>query len=88
MKFEWNVEKAEANLAKHKVRFEIVFELDWDVCRIVDDLRFDYGEARYIAYARSESGDRYVVAFTLRSGTYRIISVRRFGRKEYKIYGE
>lgn len=88
MDFEWDPEKAERNLAKHGVGFEVVLGLNWDVCPIFDDVRFDYGEARYIAYARSTSGQRYVVAFTLRTGTYRIISVRPFGRKENRIYGE
>jgi uncharacterized protein (DUF4415 family)/uncharacterized DUF497 family protein len=70
MEFEWNSGKAASNLAKHRVSFDVVFELDWEICPIIADARFDYGEARYIAYARSEAGARYVVAFTLRGGTY------------------
>lgn len=88
MEFEWDDEKAARNLEKHGVRFEVVHELDWLTCPIVDDSRFDYGEARYIAYGRVPTGTRYVVAFTLRTGRYRIISVRPFGRREYKLYGQ
>ena len=88
MEFEWDEAKTASNLEKHGVGFEIVFGLDWDVCPIIDDDRFEYSEARYIAYARHVIGQRYVVAFTLRSGKHRIISVRPFGRKEYRIYGE
>ncbi len=88
MEFEWDTNKALSNLAKHEVSFEIARGFDWDNATIVDDLRFSYGEARYVAYGRGEDGNLYVIAFTLRPGTYRIISVRRFGRKEYKVYGE
>lgn len=88
MEFEWDETKAARNLEKHGVAFEVVFGLDWDGCPITDDGRFEYGEVRYVAYAQHVTGQRYVVAFTLRSGKYRIISVRPFGRKEYRIYGE
>lgn len=87
MEFDWDDEKAASNLTKHGVGFEVVFDLNWDSCLIDADRRFDYGELRFVAYARNPSGEHYVVAFTLRTGTYRIISVRRFGRKERKIYG-
>jgi uncharacterized DUF497 family protein len=88
MEFDWDDDKAASNLVKHGVSFEVVFNLDWDTCPVDEDSRFDYGEARYIAYARAQDGNRYVVAFTLRSGLYRIISLRPFGRKELKEYGE
>lgn len=88
MEFEWDEAKAASSLAKHGVGFEVVHDLDWSSCPIVDDDRFDYGEARYVAYARSSIGLRYVIAFTLRRGSLRIISVRPFGRREYRIYGE
>lgn len=88
MDFECDDAKAASNLDKHGVSFEVVHDLDWDTCPIIADERFDYGEARYIAYAASSEGVRYVVAFTLRFSSVRIISVRPFGRKEYRFYGE
>lgn len=56
MEFEGDEEKAAFNLEKHGVSFEVVCDLDWLDCPIVADDRFDYGEARYIAYARSPTG--------------------------------
>lgn len=88
MDFEWDEQKAASNLAKHGVSFQVVLGLDWETCPIADDLRYDYGEARYVAYGRGSVGNRYVVAFTLRTGTCRIISVRPFGRKEWRLYGD
>ena len=88
MEFEWDPEKGAKNLAKHGVAFDVVFGLDWATGPILDDDRFDYREARYILYGRSSTGARYVVAFTLRTGIYRIISVRPFGRKEWRLYGD
>jgi len=74
-------------LAKHGVSFEIAHDFDWDSSPIVPDLRFDYGEARYLAYGPAADGQKYVIAFTFRGGACRIISVRRFGRKEHRVYG-
>jgi len=87
LEFEWDDAKAEANLAKHGVSFEVVRELDWHRALTVPDERFDYGELRFIAYGRNADGIGYVVAFTFRGDTRRIISVRRFGRKENRIHG-
>lgn len=86
MDFEWDAAKAASNLAKHGVSFEIAHDFDWDSSPIVPDLRFDYGEARYLAYGPAADGQKYVIAFTFRGGACRIISVRRFGRKEHRVY--
>lgn len=87
MEFEWDEAKAKGNLAKHGVSFEIVYSFDWDSSPIVLDARFDYGEARYLAFGPAADGKKYVVAFTFRESACRIISVRPFGRKEHRIYG-
>ncbi len=86
MDFERDAAKAASNLAKHGVSFEIAHDFDWDSSPIVPDLRFDYGEARYLAYGPAADGHKYVTAFTFRAGACRIISVRRFGRKEHRVY--
>lgn len=87
MAFEWDERKAAANLAKHGVNFDIVWDFDWASAHIVRDDRIDYGEARYVAYGRTSDGQGYVIAFTPRGTATRIITVRRFGRKEIKLYG-
>jgi uncharacterized DUF497 family protein len=88
MEFEWDPEKAERNLAKHGVGFEIAREFDWANSVTLPDSRFDYGERRFIAYGRSSNGAGYVIAFTFRGESQRIISVRPFGRKESRLYGK
>lgn len=88
MAFEWDEAKAASNLAKHGVSFEIAYGFDWDGAIIVVDGRNDYGEERSVAHGRGADGNMYVVAFTLRGAAIRIISLRRFGRKEYKLYGD
>lgn len=85
--FDWDEGKAASNLAKHGVSFEVVWELDWHNTITLPDDRFDYGELRFVGYGRTLDGTGYVVAFTFRGTTKRIISVRRFGRKEIKFYG-
>jgi uncharacterized protein len=87
MEFEWDEGKAATNLAKHGVSFDAVLVLNWADALVVQDDRFDYGEERFIAYARRLDGIGYVVAFTLRGRTRRIISMRPFGRREIRIYG-
>jgi uncharacterized DUF497 family protein len=52
---------------------------------MLDD-RFDYGEERFLAFGEADNGDGYVIVFTIRGGIYRIISARRFGRKDYSTY--
>ena len=47
--FEWDADKAAANLAKHGVAFERVHEFDWNTAQINMDDREDYGELRMIA---------------------------------------
>jgi hypothetical protein len=86
--FEWDDEKADANLAKHGIPFEMAAEVFADPDRLdVGDGRFDYGEER-----RNTVGvvDDVVltVSYTMRGGICRIISARRASRKERDAYGD
>jgi uncharacterized DUF497 family protein len=85
--FEWDEAKAASNLRKHGVSFAVAYELDWEHVITIPDERFDYGERRFIGYGRTIAGVGYVVAFTFRGTRRRIISVRRFGRREIEIFG-
>ena len=69
------------------MRFEVVRQFDWQTAITLPDTRFDYGELRFIAYGWADNGFGHVVAFAFRGTVRRIISVRRFGRKEQKLYG-
>jgi uncharacterized protein len=86
--FEWNEEKARANLAKHGVPFEAALEVFLDEHRIdVADERLDYGEHRCNVVGAVD-GIVLHVTYTMRGEVARIISARRAGRKERKRYGE
>jgi uncharacterized DUF497 family protein len=56
---------------------------DFEAHAIVRDTRRDYGEPRYRAWGLID-GAPWCLAFTLRSGRVRVISLRRAGAKEWK----
>lgn len=83
--FEWDDDKAAANLARHKVAIERVKEFDWSTALIVVDDREDYGELRMKALGFI--GERlHVVVFTERGDSIRVISLRKANRREAKAY--
>lgn len=86
MDFEWDEGKNQSNLVKHQVRFGIMSDFDWQRASLRVDNRRDYGEARILAYGPIVGKGLFVVAFTMRGDTYRIISLRPFGRKDHQYY--
>ena len=84
-KFEWDSEKAEINLKKHKIAFE-------DAARVfLDDYRFDdYDEIHsdYEDRIKTVGFVRNVLAviYTERRENYRIISARRATKREEENY--
>lgn len=86
--FEWDEDKAAANLAKHGVPFEAVPDMFLDEDRIDEpDVRFDYGEERRRLIARVD-GLVLQATYTMRGDIGRIISARRASRKERRCYGD
>ena len=88
MKFEWDVEKAAANEAKHDVSFEeavVVFD-DPNHISWIDDRR-GYGELRWVGVGLS-GGVEITVVFTMRGEASRIISARRSTTRERKDYSD
>jgi uncharacterized protein len=86
MEFEWDGEKARANLAKHGVSFvyaQLVFADDNRIEEL-DDL-IAYGEERWktIGLIRSQF---FAVIYTQRGNVYRIISARRATSHEQQNY--
>jgi len=57
MDFEWDADKAQKNLEKHGIRFEIAAAVFIDPNHItaIDD-RFDYGEERYVTLGLTYDG--------------------------------
>ena len=88
--FEWNAEKAQKNLEKHGVRFEIASAVFIDPDRItaIDD-RFDYGEERLVTLGRTHNGVLVVVTTERDEGQIiRIISARKANKRERRTYDD
>lgn len=86
MEVEWDAAKAEANVAKHGVRFDHAMGVFLDPHRreAIDDRR-NYGEERRIVLG-SIDGRVYVVAYTLRERRVRLISARKANPREQARY--
>jgi uncharacterized DUF497 family protein len=84
--FEWDEEKAAANIRKHGISFRSATRAFDDLNGIESlDTRFDYGEERYNLIAAAEEF-LLAVAFTERQGRIRILSARKASRKEKAQY--
>ncbi len=89
MKFEWDPEKARANIRKHKVSFdEAATALSDPMAATGIDPDHSIGEFRYITFGVSSRGRLLVVAHTERGEAIRIISARCTIKEERKIYEE
>ena len=86
LEFEWNEDKAAANLAKHRVSFLTAAEVFAnEILERIDD-REDYGEVRWIALGRVEA-EVFRVVFTWRGDRLiRIISAQKASKDEREIY--
>jgi uncharacterized protein len=76
------------NIQERGLPFDDVAKLDWAGAIVRRDTRQDYGEDRYQALADGFDGKPYVVVFTMRKDTMRIISFRRAHAKERQTYGK
>jgi hypothetical protein len=84
--FEWDDAKAEANLRKHKVRFEHAAEACEDPYALIElDDSDDYGEERYILIGKATDG-LLTVIYTERNDRIRIISAREANDYERRNY--
>lgn len=86
MDFEWDPEKAQLNLRKHKVRFDYAARVFLDPNRLdaVDD-REDYGEERRVTTGRIDERV-FVVVYTDRGENLRLISARKADAREEEDY--
>ncbi len=89
MNFEWDPQKAAANLRKHGVSFhEAATVLDDPLAITYPDPDHSESERRQVTFGESAEGRLLVVSLIERSGSIRIISARRAKRKERQIYEE
>jgi len=91
IKFEWNKNKAEANIKKHGISFEeaaTVFLDDRSI--VVDDPDHSARENRYIIFGISSNLNLLTVCHCLRDSesTIRIISARKSSKKEEIMFFE
>lgn len=88
VEYEWDGEKAAANLNKHGVAFDearTVFEDP--LADVVPDLAHSEDETRFVGLGTSAASRLLVVVFTERENRIRIISAREATPKERKHYG-
>jgi uncharacterized DUF497 family protein len=85
--FEWDANKAKANILKHKVSFEEASTVFGDNNSItIDDPVHSISEKRYITLGLSANNYLLVVIYTERGEKIRIISARRASTKEKRQY--
>ena len=89
MEFEWDEDKAAANLAKHGVSFEEAGTV-FDDPLYVDFYDTDHSaeEHRYIIIGESRQGRLLIVSYTERADVTRLISAREVTRSEREAYEE
>lgn len=89
MEFEWDEEKAAANLAKHGISFEEAKTV-FDDPLYVDFYDPDHSvdEHRYIIIGESQQRRLLIVSYTERDDMVRLISAREVARSERDTYEE
>jgi hypothetical protein len=89
LEFEWDPQKAAANLAKHTVSFEDAATVFGDpLGRIQADPRHSVEEERLVLLGRSQTRHLLAVMYVDRGQAIRIISARRATRRERRNYEE
>jgi uncharacterized DUF497 family protein len=89
LNFEWDEDKAAANLKKHKISFEEAKTVFADPFAItIDDPKHSLEEYRFIDTGMSADGKVLVVSYTEREQKIRLISCRKATKTEHKIYEE
>jgi uncharacterized DUF497 family protein len=87
LEFEWHKAKAENNLRRHGVSFDLAKTVFKDPFAIefLDD-REEHGEERFVIIGMSEAKVLLFVAYTEREERIRIISARRATQNEQDDY--
>lgn len=89
MEFEWDPEKATANLKKHKVSFSEAATVFGDpLSTTISDPNHSDEEDRWLTMGTSIEGRLLVVSYTDRGERVRIISARLATRRERTAYEE
>lgn len=87
MAYQWNKDKAAANLRKHSIDFaDAVSVFSDDLAITIPDERFD--EERFVTIGIDALGRVLVVVYTLRDDEIRLISARQATWQERQQYEE
>lgn len=87
--FEWDEEKAKANLKKHRVGFDEATTVFTDPFSMtVHDPDYSADEQRHIDIGSSDHGRVLAVVYTERGSNIRIVSCRKATLSERKLYEE
>ena len=81
--YEWDEKKRRANLEKHGIDFNAVYDFDWATAFFLPDDRS--GEFRTKAYGLIESR-LHLLVYTVRGSSTRIISLRKANSREVNRY--
>ncbi len=82
---EFDPVKSQRNFEQHGFHLSHCSLIDWDLLWAIPDTRKSYGEMRWIAYA--PIGKRvFSLVFTVRSGSFRVISLRKANAREIQRY--
>lgn len=85
--FVWDGFNVLKNWAKHKVRpYEAEEAFNDKKAIFIEDVLHSQIEERYILFGKTRKSRILYVAFTLRDGRIRVISMRDVNRKEVQIY--
>ena len=88
--FEWDEDKAQANLKKHHVSFDIAARVFLDPLALACQDRIENGEYRWQTLGMVDGCLLLLVAHTVRQDedgeVIRIISARKAGKKEQRHY--
>lgn len=87
--YEWNEEKAAANLSKHGVAFDEAKSVFEDPLHVdFYDPDHSYNEQRFIMVGQSIQGRLLIVSYTERGDVIRLIGAREATRRERRHYEE
>jgi uncharacterized DUF497 family protein len=84
---EFDPTKDRINREKHSISLAAAADIDLERAIVIEDRRFNYGEARFIAYGPID-GRLHVLWFTMRGNVLRAIGLRRANRRERIRYGQ
>lgn len=87
MRFEWDDDKAEANIVNHGVTFFEAVTIFGDPLSVIgDDDEHSISERRFLTIGRSNQDRILIVSYTEREAVTRIISAREAEPREIRAY--